>query len=155
MTLAFSGLELFIDTFCWQATGTSQRIGQILTSPLSITQKNSVLAALFRERVADEALRAEMDLLRKDITKAIEDRNALTHGGWAASAEAGAAGRFRYRVDAKAGLTFQMTDVSAADIDAMSDRLVALKHRLALLFLRVFQPREASVGEDGVLNLPE
>jgi len=98
IAVGYEYLEYWMREFINTLIGTDERLGKILTIPLSTRQLPEYLLALYEYRVKDEQRVESFRTLMKDVTDLIEERHKHIHAVWFVSTKEKSIERLRERI---------------------------------------------------------
>lgn len=116
----FALLEDQIEFLTWSLIGRDQRLGQVITAQTYFRPLLALLSAVFRHRIADEALCAELDALLERAERVRRRRNQVTHCVWAGGDSMKTITRIRMTVQVEKGLTHDFQQMTAAEIERVA-----------------------------------
>lgn len=103
----FADVEVWVRSFVWQLISPDQLVGQIVTAGMSFSRQLDLLAALFRHRFPDPALREALNKIIARISALEQSRNAILHSAWLTTSvdpNSKTVLRFKITADRKKGL---------------------------------------------------
>jgi hypothetical protein len=120
VTAHFAVLEAQIEFLTWSLIGRDQGLGQIVTAQVSFRGLLDLLSSIFRHRVADEALRAELDAVLRRAEAVERRRNLVTHSEWGMGSTPETRTRIKMTARQGKGLKHEFEPMTHAEIELIS-----------------------------------
>lgn len=140
ITAIFAALEENVSFYIWLLIGGEQRLGQIITAELSLSQKVALLSSLYRYRSNSAEEPTELKELLSRVRQAEEKRNAIIHSVWGTGTTRETITRIKTTAKRSRGLTFQFQQTSVRDLDEIADFIAEVAKDVVLFPIRMSDP---------------
>lgn len=119
----------------------SNRLGQTITAQLSFRQKTDLLSSICRDRLHNPDEVAKLDKVLSRVAQLEQERNAVVHSVWTASALSETTARIKAtaRRETK-GLKIRIESVSAEDLGNIADNIAKAAYDVQTLLIRFYNP---------------
>ena len=126
-------LDSALANLLWALLGPEQRVGQIVTGRLGVSQRLQLLGVLVAHLTDAEDVRVQCAAVRDESETAMAKRDRVVHATWGVGVVDARKLMMNAIVRAKSGIRHDVQRVSAADLSAIAEEFEAAHLRLDIL----------------------